>query len=498
MQPDTTSTDEPTAVHAPQRCGLRRAARRHGHVAPLAALAGGVALLTLAGSGGWVAASAPPGSGTLVVTGKVELGAFNSLALETLVDAEAPDGTFYFATGATVQVVHADAPPALMLHATGKVQALAATTSDLYVQSGLTVTDYSLSAGKPRRSWTLPRQRFAPDGPPTSAGLLAAGGVVWSWTDFSTDQSGFEFADIDELETAAAAPRPIDANAYPADLAADSSGLYYEDTVGSAGYLVHVTPAGTKTRSKPTADMDAPMLLSDGSVFLAAIREPSGTPYLDRFSETTLALLGSVRLHANLFAVSTSAGVLTSCDETGCAADTVVRIDPSTAASTGSVVVPGLAALVSGSQPATLATLAGHGYLVRLGTTAGGSGVHPLSPPVLGSKSYRAPEGAGWGTVEPRTINNGGDPTGIVEDLSWKQWGATDAYGYGKSFIERPGGGFYPLVDVELRASDLGHCTAAGPLAYEQLAIRVPARPGAPLGGWIPWGGSGSICTTGG
>jgi hypothetical protein len=114
---------------------------------------------------------------------------------------------------------------------------------------------------------------------------------------------------------------------------------------------------------------------------------------------------------------------------------------------------------------------------------------------VLGSKSYFAPRARGWGTVKPRTIFNGGDPAGLVSDIRWQRWGQKSAFGWGKTSIFKPNGGYYPrLVRAELRATDIGRCFGRGPLAYMRLYARVPARPGGPLGKWFPWTGTGNIC----
>ncbi len=37
----------------------------------------------------------------------------------------------------------------------------------------------------------------------------------------------------------------------------------------------------------------------------------------------------------------------------------------------------------------------------------------------------------GYGTVKPQIINNGGDPTGIVTNITWQSWGGTQATGTG-------------------------------------------------------------------
>ncbi len=103
--------------------------------------------------------------------------------------------------------------------------------------------------------------------------------------------------------------------------------------------------------------------------------------------------------------------------------------------------------------------------------------------------------GAGIGTVKPKEILNGGDPSGLVQDIAWSHWGSPTATGTGKTSIFRPHGGYYRrLVGADLRASRLGHCTAHGPLAYTRLEAREPSRPSRPLGKWFFWSGQTSIC----
>ncbi len=137
------------------------------------------------------------------------------------------------------------------------------------------------------------------------------------------------------------------------------------------------------------------------------------------------------------------------------------------------------------------------GVLAAATSLFGGTG-SPSTVPVLGSRSFAQPAGVGWGTVEPLEIFNGGDPSGMVVAIDWTGWGTAVAYGYGESSIYEPTGGYFPgLVKVELRATTLGHCTAGGPVAYEDLVIREPTRPGGPLGQWSPWGGSGTTCRAG-
>jgi hypothetical protein len=113
--------------------------------------------------------------------------------------------------------------------------------------------------------------------------------------------------------------------------------------------------------------------------------------------------------------------------------------------------------------------------------------------PTLGAKAFAAPYGEGWGTVRPAAIFNGGDPSGSVTDIHWRSWGGPTAIGWGRNPIFKPGGGYFAHpVAAELKASALGHCGARR--AYTRLQIRVPKRPGGPLGPWQLWSGAASIC----
>jgi hypothetical protein len=133
--------------------------------------------------------------------------------------------------------------------------------------------------------------------------------------------------------------------------------------------------------------------------------------------------------------------------------------------------------------------------LLGVAAPAASIGASAARLPVLGSKAYSLPGSTGFGTYKPSEIFNGGDPSGRVQGITWTGWGTAQSYGYGKSSIFMPNGGYYPgLVRVELRASNLGHCTTGGPLAYERLAAREPSHPGGPLGAWFAWAGSKTIC----
>lgn len=113
--------------------------------------------------------------------------------------------------------------------------------------------------------------------------------------------------------------------------------------------------------------------------------------------------------------------------------------------------------------------------------------------PVLGSKSFAAPYGAGFGMPEPEAIFNGGDPNGEVREIKWTGWGNPSTIGYGRNPIFKPGGGYYNSpARIELRATKLGKCGKKA--AYTRLEARVPKRPGGKLGRWQLWAGAKTIC----
>jgi hypothetical protein len=111
---------------------------------------------------------------------------------------------------------------------------------------------------------------------------------------------------------------------------------------------------------------------------------------------------------------------------------------------------------------------------------------------VLGSKDF-ATHGWGWGSAHPNSIFNGGDPSGLVKHIRWKQWGEEVAIGFGLNALFKPSGGYYRrLARVKLRASRIRRCR--GRRAYTKLMIRFPRHPGGRLGPWRLWSGVDSIC----
>jgi hypothetical protein len=233
------------------------------------------------------AQAAPAG---LRVTGKVDLGRLGPDFSNVL--TEAPDGNVYYSHGSVVYVVKGDHAPVAALRASGPVLAVAANSSDLFVDVGHTVSAYALSSGRRLRTWTLPSI-----GTVTSAGLYPVGATVWVFTDWATDESGFEYANTDRISVSSSAVHRVSANdAYPADMAASPAGLYYEGIAGSGSYLFRALPSGSPRRHA-NGNIDAPLALAAGSVYLLAIHEnQGGHTYLDAFQGSTLGPVFSKRV----------------------------------------------------------------------------------------------------------------------------------------------------------------------------------------------------------
>jgi hypothetical protein len=227
--------------------------------------------------------------------------------------------------------------------------AVAANSSALFVQTGLTVTEYSLPGVKKGKHWTL----SSPVTPITSAGLLAVGNTVWSWTDWGTDQSGFEFATVSRISTGQSAAHVISKAAYPADMSANASGLYFESnsTKASANFLNHVTPSGVVKARKLTAGVGAPLALSGGKVDLLV---SSNHLTINTYGASSLTLLSSKKVSDNDTNIAgTSSGLLVMtlvCHGKNCSTPTVSvsNLNASTGTTSGAVKLPGAAILLPG------------------------------------------------------------------------------------------------------------------------------------------------------
>lgn len=332
-----------------------RRGRLAGAVIPALGIA--IAGLVVASSGAQ-AAPRTPGHPALHAGPKVALGTTTNVFANVF--NEGPDGSLYYSRGSVVYRVTGNTAPKVEVHATSRVMAVAASQSDLFVQTGLTVTEYSLPHVSKVKHWTL----SSPVTPITSAGLLAAGKTVWSWTDWGTDQSGFEFATVSRIDTSKSAAHVISKSAYP-EMAANASGLYFESnsTKASTSFLNHVSPSGVvKARKTPPA-VGVPLALSGGKVDLLAF---GAHLTINTYSPTSLALVTSKKVSSDDSNIAgTSSGLVVmkvACNNKKCSSTTVSvsNLNASTGAASGAVTLPGAAILLPGPSAGVIEV--SHGF----------------------------------------------------------------------------------------------------------------------------------------
>jgi hypothetical protein len=131
-----------------------------------------------------------------------------------------------------------------------------------------------------------------------------------------------------------------------------------------------------------------------------AATSPAATPRHDRWRAATWA---------GALAAVAAAAVLAGCSAT--------PSQPAASASPASAAASTPAAAPS-SAPATPAAAQ---------TSATTSG----AVPVLGQLAGVFAQGQGFGQAQPAKIFNGGDPTGLVTDITWRSWGGRKAIGSG-------------------------------------------------------------------
>jgi hypothetical protein len=80
--------------------------------------------------------------------------------------------------------------------------------------------------------------------------------------------------------------------------------------------------------------------------------------------------------------------------------------------------------------------------------------------PTLGLLTGTFAHGSGFGKVLPKTVYNGGDPTGLVTSITWHDWGQRQATGTGRSLWVGPGQAVAQgtIEPVRIVAFDLGTC----------------------------------------
>ncbi|UIJ35377.1 hypothetical protein [Allobranchiibius sp. GilTou73] len=98
--------------------------------------------------------------------------------------------------------------------------------------------------------------------------------------------------------------------------------------------------------------------------------------------------------------------------------------------------------------------------------------------PTLGLEGWGTgvPNTRGFGDVRPHVIDNGGDPTGMVQDVTWSNWGGPTADGRGFGYFvpaNEPVAGSM-RVPAQIRAYDLTTC--GGHPAYRHVTWWFPSK----------------------
>jgi hypothetical protein len=95
--------------------------------------------------------------------------------------------------------------------------------------------------------------------------------------------------------------------------------------------------------------------------------------------------------------------------------------------------------------------------------------------PTLGSLTSLI-NGQGFGKVEPNKVFLGGDPTGILNAITWQTWGGQEATGTGTGFWVRPGGFVVGAIPepASIVAYDLGTC--GGEYMYRSVEWFFPQQ----------------------
>ncbi len=315
---------------------------RRGRLAAavIPAIALGIAGIVVAQAGAEAAPKAPE----LHSGPRVLLGTTTNITRNAF--TEAPDGAVYYSRGSTVFVVNGNSGPKPVLRAGGQVMALAANTSDVFALTGLTVTEYRRANGSKVTHWVL-SSRFKP----TSAGLIAVGGTLWSWTDFGTDSSGAEPAIVSRIVISGSAVQLVSKAAYDGDLSADATGLYFEEYGSSKGKLAHVTPSGRLSTHKfSTLAAGSPLALAGGQINLLQF---GNHLTINRYSARTLTLISSKRVGVNDLSIAgTGLGLLVeaiACPTSHhCSTPTISKLNAATGSASGATGAPGAFMLLTG------------------------------------------------------------------------------------------------------------------------------------------------------
>jgi hypothetical protein len=250
-----------------------------------------------------------------------------------------------------------------LLHASGTVLAIAATSANLYIETAKSISEYELAGAPWEGSWNLPAG-IAPSAI-TQAGMSIDNGHLWTWTDWSTDESGYEYASITEVPSLMTWTDDVIAKntAAPGDVAVSSLGYFYLNN----DRFVRGEPNGTQVRSSVTGDASEARVATWGTTaWLLAIRGANSANYLDTYNATNMTRTRAVHLTHETWGILGTASGLWAIENhtvpTGSDAY-VVSVNDHTGAETELVDVPGAVTLLSGPKAAVLVERASHLYL---------------------------------------------------------------------------------------------------------------------------------------
>jgi hypothetical protein len=198
--------------------------------------------------------------------------------------------------------------------------------------------------------------------------MAVVGGQLWTWTDWATDESGYEYSSITQFSTATWVSKVIAKNsASPTDATASSLGYFYLNR----DRFVRGEPSGTQIRSSVTGDAsEGPVATWGSNAWLLAVREPSGDNYLDTYNASTMTRTRAVHLtHETWGILGTSGGLLGIESLTASSSTTdeyVVSLNDHTGVATALVRVPGAHYLLAGPTVVVLVTRGSDLYADRL------------------------------------------------------------------------------------------------------------------------------------
>lgn len=359
---------------------FRTSIRRLTAGAAAAATASGLALAGLSPLPALAASKLPVPVPVLHQSAPILLGTYKNFTADAFAQAPARPavphypaeaaGSLFYTLATTPKVVYVIKAGTTVskaaLHLTsGPVIALAANATGVFVQVGLGVTEYSRTGGAVLRTWTL----SSPYSPITSAGLIPDGNVLWSWTDWATDKSGFQYATISRMTLTSSAVHVVSGIAYPGDVAATAAGLYFQGYKSSNGFLGLAPLGGGAATTVVQPNVAAPMAAWGSYVEVLSVHSV-GHVYVDSYDPASLAVVYSkVVTTSDRNIVATGAGLLSlrePCVALYCAGAKVSVVNPATGAETKTIGVWGAWQLLPGVSGAVIVVDKYKLWLVRV------------------------------------------------------------------------------------------------------------------------------------